>query len=106
MSLVSAPSYCNVVSGELDEATTDEVEAVLNPATEEPIANVPRGGKLDVSRAVDAHTDKFVDLEIRNEGKPRAAAVDEITLCSDHLRFFAGAARLLDGKATGEYLEG
>src|SRR5205807_1798999 len=42
----------------------------------------------------------------RNVGKPLSYAKDETPVCSDNIRFFAGAARLLDGKSAGEYMRG
>jgi 1-pyrroline dehydrogenase len=135
VSLLSVRVARNVVNGELTGAVSEQVQPVLNPATEETIAHVPLGGEADVTRAVDAaaaaapswgrttpatraaallaladlldaNADEFIDLEVRNEGKPRGAAAEEIPLCSDHLRFFAGASRVLEGKATGEYVDG
>jgi 1-pyrroline dehydrogenase len=121
VSVASISAYKNVVNGQLTDAIGEEVQPVLNPATEDVIAQVPLGGAatwgrttpaaraaalLALADLVDEHAEKFADLEVRNEGKPRAAAADEIPLCSDHLRFFAGASRLLEGKATGEYVDG
>jgi 1-pyrroline dehydrogenase len=108
---------------------------VLNPATGETIAEVPRGTEADVDRAVEAakkalpewlettpgeraeallkladaideHTDELGALESQNVGKPLEAAKEEMPVCSDNLRFFAGAARLLEGKSAGEYMRG
>src|SRR5712691_5842590 len=108
---------------------------VMNPATGEAIAEVPRGSQADVDRAVDAakralpawlettpgeraevllkladlideHTDELAQLESRNVGKPLSYARDELPVCSDNIRFFAGAARLLEGKSAGEYMRG
>ena len=127
--------YRNVVGGEVVEATTGAYDDVIDPATEEVIARAPRGGAADVERAVeaaraaarawgrttpgerakaiyaladllDANAGELADLEARNAGKPRAAAAEELPLCADHLRFFAGAARTLEGRAAGEYLDG
>src|SRR5207248_719836 len=53
-----------------------------------------------------AHADELAELESRNVGKPLAYAKDEMPVCSDNIRFFAGAARLLDGKSAGEYMRG
>src|ERR671917_441208 len=51
--------------------------------------------------------DDIAELEARNAGKPlQAVKDDEIPAMVDNLRFFAGAARNLEGKAAGEYLEG
>jgi 1-pyrroline dehydrogenase len=108
---------------------------VLNPATGETLAEVPDGGEADVARAVTAaeaarrdwgrrppgeragvllaladllaaHGDELASLESANVGKPLEAAVEEIELSADILRFFAGAARTLGGVAAGEYVAG
>src|ERR671939_1415463 len=132
---VTVSSYKNFVGGEwVDSASGDTME-VLNPATGETIAEVPRGTADDVDRAVDAakralpewlettpaeraevllklaelideHADELAQLESTNFGKPLPAARDEMPVCSDNIRFFAGAARLLEGKSAGEYMRG
>ena len=109
---------------------------VLNPASGETIAEVPVATPEDVDRAVasargafgswsnttpaerqeallkladavEAHADELAEIEARNAGKPlHAMRDDEMPACVDNLRFFAGAARNLEGKAAGEYLEG
>ena len=57
--------------------------------------------------ALAARADEFADLESQDTGKPRASLVsDEIDQSVDQLRFFAGAARDLDGRAAAEYAEG
>ncbi|HET8980587.1 MAG TPA: aminobutyraldehyde dehydrogenase [Solirubrobacteraceae bacterium] len=125
----------NVVDGAIVDSLADEVDVVLNPATEEPLAHAPRGTAQDVQRAVDAarragpawrdttpaqraqallrladlldgHAGELARLEALDVGKPLVAATDELPLCADHLRFFAGAARVLEGRAAGEYLTG
>ncbi|HMJ03699.1 MAG TPA: aminobutyraldehyde dehydrogenase [Conexibacter sp.] len=125
----------NVVGGELVDGVAGEHDEVLNPATGEAIARVPRGTAADVERAVAAarsaapawgaatpaaraeallhlaelverHAGELAETEARNVGKPRAAAAEELPVCVDELRFFAGAARCLSGPAAGEYLEG
>jgi 1-pyrroline dehydrogenase len=130
-----ATTYRNVVAGAVVDGVDGALDDVLNPATEEVIARVPSGTRADVSRAVaaasaaapgwgettpaaraeallaladlvDANAAELAELEARNAGKPRAAAAEELPLCSDHLRFFAGAARVLEGKAAGEYVTG
>jgi acyl-CoA reductase-like NAD-dependent aldehyde dehydrogenase len=108
---------------------------VLNPATGEVIAEVPKAGEEDVDRAVaaaekawetwrektpkdrmelllgladviDDNAEELARLESLNVGKPWWVAVDEPGVMSDNLRFFAGAARNLEGKAAAEYVEG
>jgi len=130
---VTVTQYKNFVGGEWVEAVEGETMEVLNPATGEAIAEVPRGSAADVERAVaaakkalpewlettprerselllglaevlDEHADELAQLESQNVGKPIAAARDELPEMADNVRFFAGAARLLEGKATGEYM--
>src|SRR5881398_2627026 len=125
----------NLVGGEWVDAAGGETMDVLNPATGETIAEVPRASAEDVDRAVqaakkalpdwlettpgeraelllkladaiDAHADELAELESRNVGKPLSYAKDELPVCSDNIRFFAGAARVLEGRATGEYMRG
>src|SRR5436189_2145658 len=132
---VTVSSYKNIVEGEWVDSTSGETMEVLNPATGEAIGEVPRGTKEDADRAVEAakkalpewlettpgeraelllrladlldeHAEELAELESQNVGKPLPAARDEMPVCSDNLRFFAGAARLLEGKATGEYMRG
>ncbi len=45
-------------------------------------------------------------LESCNVGKPMGLAREEMEMITDHLRFFAGAARTLEGRAAGEYMPG
>src|SRR3954454_7357919 len=130
-----ATTFKNLVGGDLVDSVDGATMEVLNPATEEVIAEVPRGDVADVDRAVEAaakalpewlettpgeraeallrlaslveeHAEELADLESRNVGKPLAYARDEMPVCSDNLRFFAGAARLLEGKSAGEYMRG
>src|SRR3954465_1552903 len=75
-------------------------------------------GLLKLADAIDEHADELAELEARNAGKPLQAVKDDEMGATSHqlrvspgamsgeLRFFAGAARNLEGKAAGEYLEG
>jgi 1-pyrroline dehydrogenase len=124
------------VGGEWVDSSGGDREQIINPATAEVIAEVPKGTAEDVDRAVRAarkayadwfettprersemllkladtilaHGEEFGDIESENVGKPRALFMsEELPVCADNLRFFAGAARLLDGKAAGEYMRG
>src|SRR4249919_2133160 len=123
------------VDGEFVDALSGETMEVLNPATGEVIAEVPRAGEEDVDRAVaaaerawddwrwktpkdrmelllkladviDENAEELARLESRNVGKPWWVAVDEPGIMADNLRFFAGAARNLEGKAAAEYVAG
>src|SRR5689334_1069623 len=132
---VTVSSYKNIVGGEWVDSASGETMEVLNPATGEAIAEVPRGTKEDADSAVEAakkalpewlettpaeraeallkladlldeHAEELAQLESTNVGKPLPAARDEMPVSSDNIRFFAGAARLLEGKASGEYMRG
>ncbi|HWE80673.1 MAG TPA: aminobutyraldehyde dehydrogenase [Gaiellaceae bacterium] len=123
------------VGGEWRDAVSGETMDVINPATEETIAVVPRCGAADVDAAVAAakaalpawldstpgerselllrlagvieeNAGELAAVESENVGKPLAYARDEMSIMADHMRFFAGAARLLEGKAAGEYARG
>src|SRR5438445_3067728 len=123
------------VGGAWADAASGETMEVLNPATEEVIAEVPRCNAADVDRAVaaakaalpawldstpaeraelllkladvlDEHADELAEIESTNVGKPLSYARDEMPVCSDNIRFFAGAARVLEGKSAGGYMRG
>ncbi|MEV6521385.1 aminobutyraldehyde dehydrogenase [Longispora sp. NPDC051575] len=62
---------------------------------------------LRIADAVEARADDLIDAECANTGKPRAVtASEELPAMVDQLRFFAGAARMLEGRSAGEYLAG
>ncbi|MDR1635175.1 MAG: aminobutyraldehyde dehydrogenase [Bifidobacteriaceae bacterium] len=62
---------------------------------------------LQIADALERRAEEFNQVECRDTGKPLAVTrTEEIPICVDHLRFFAGAARVLDGPAAGEYAEG
>ena len=62
---------------------------------------------LRFADAIEARADEFVDAEVENTGKPRAlTASEEIPPMVDQIRFFAGAARVLEGRSAGEYMRG
>jgi betaine-aldehyde dehydrogenase len=126
----------NFIDGERVGSSGGETEPVLNPATGEELAHAPRSTAQDVDNAVSAarrafagwsqttpqersqallaiaavleeHGEEIARLEALNAGKPiEAVKSDEIPVMADNLRFFAGAARVLEGRAAGEYLEG
>jgi betaine-aldehyde dehydrogenase len=117
-------------------APSGGTDAVFDPATGEELAQAPVSSPEDVDRAVKAagaafegwsnttpgeralaliriadaleeHGDEIAALEVANAGKPAAAFKgDELPVMADNLRFFAGCARTLEGRAAGEYLEG
>src|SRR5680860_181022 len=132
---MSDTRFRNVVNGELLDAAPGETYDVLDPTTGEVYASAPRSGAEDVDRAYQAastafetwrdstpsdrqkallkiadalqsRSREFVDVESRDTGKPIGFTVDaELPPAIDHLRFFAGAARVLEGKSAGEYLK-
>jgi betaine-aldehyde dehydrogenase len=62
---------------------------------------------LKLADALEERADEIAELESANAGKPiEAFKGDEVPAMVDNLRFFAGAARCMEGKAAGEYLEG
>src|SRR3546814_12630041 len=57
--------------------------------------------------ALEARADEFVKVECENTGKPiQLTAEEELPPSVDELRFFAGAARVLEGRSAGEYMKG
>ncbi len=125
----------NFIDGERAPSDGD-TEAILNPATGEELARAPISSPEEVDRAVRAaraafggwsnttpaqraqallaiadlveeHGGEIARLEALNAGKPiEAVTNDELPVMADNLRFFAGAARCLEGRAAGEYMEG
>lgn len=60
-----------------------------------------------IADAIEARKDEFIALEVENCGKPVAITTsEEIPPMVDQIRFFAGAARMLEGKSAGEYMPG
>ncbi|MGE4426550.1 MAG: gamma-aminobutyraldehyde dehydrogenase [Solirubrobacteraceae bacterium] len=126
----------NFIDGELVDAASGETAPVVDPSTGQEYATAVVSGAEDVDRAVAAatkafatwsrttpgeraaallkladrieeHGDELAAIESRDAGKPLQAVIDEeIGVVADNLRFFAGAARVPEGKASGEYLEG
>ena len=126
----------NFVNGESVEAADGRTSDLINPSTGEVFASAPVSNATDVDRAYvaadaafevwsnstpserqkalltiadafEAHADELVALESENTGKPVAVtASEEIPPMIDQIRFFAGAARVLEGRAAGEYAKG
>jgi betaine-aldehyde dehydrogenase len=62
---------------------------------------------LRIADAFEERADEFVDIESRNTGKPKQLTLEEeVPPMCDQIRFFAGAARVLEGKSAGEYMAG
>ena len=126
----------NVVDGLAVAATDGRASDLVNPTTGEVFASAPVSSAQDVDRAyqaaaaafetwrdvtpsvrqkallaiadiIEEHADELVELESENTGKPLALTrSEEIPPMVDQIRFFAGAARLLEGRASGEYMSG
>lgn len=99
--------------GELPVSDASDVDAAYAAASAAfPIwrETTPADRQLALFRIADEmqeRAEEFADLESKDTGKPRASLVaDEILQSIDQLRFFAGAARSLEGRAAGEYLAG
>jgi 1-pyrroline dehydrogenase len=128
-------AYKCFIGGEWVDAASGETMEVINPATGDVIGEVPRCGAEDVDRAIEAakralpgwldvtpkersellykladviadNAEELAQLESRNVGKPLMASRDEMPFSADNLRFFAGAARQLEGRSAGEYIAG
>jgi 1-pyrroline dehydrogenase len=127
--------YKAFIGGEWADSVSGETMEVINPATGDVIAEVPRCNADDVDRAVavakqalpewldktpkdrsellhkladvlEENAEELAQLESVNVGKPLMASRDEMPFSTDNLRFFAGAARNLEGKSAGEYIQG
>lgn len=62
---------------------------------------------LKLADAIEARSDDLVEAQVRNTGQPKhLVASEEVEVGVDQIRFFAGAARMLDGASSGEYMEG
>jgi aminobutyraldehyde dehydrogenase len=123
------------IGGTWQPAVDHGVDPVNEPATGDAYAEVARGTVEDVDRAVDAahaafpawaktpvgerarsllrladrvedDQENLAQIESRNVGKPIGLAREEMGMIADHLRFFAGAARTLEGRAAAEYVPG
>ena len=128
-------TYQQFIGGEWVDSASGETLDVENPADGKVIAKVQASGAEDVDRAanaaatafetwqhttpgersvmllkladaIEARADELGRLESKNAGKPVGAAIDEIPVVVDNLRFFAGAARVMEGKAANEYMAG
>ena len=136
MATVVTTKLQNFIDGDFVDPADGATEPVLNPATGQEVAQAPLSNAEDVERAVAAarrafegwsnttpgerslallkladrleeHGEELADLEAENAGKPRKAFFeDEVPFLVDNLRYFAGAARNMEGRPAGEYLEG
>src|SRR6478736_4541897 len=126
----------NFIGGQYVDPDGDATTDVVDPSTAQVVATAPVSSQADVDRAyaaaatafetwgdttpgerqaallkfadaIEARADDFIRLEGENTGKPHALTQsEEIPPMLDQLRFFAGAARVLEGKSAGEYMKG
>ncbi|WP_240136897.1 gamma-aminobutyraldehyde dehydrogenase [Streptomyces sp. MUM 178J] len=126
----------NYINGEFKDAADGGTIEVINPATGDAYATSPLSREADVDAAMaaaaaafpawrdatpaerqkallkiaDAFEERAEDLlaaECENTGKPvELTRSEEFPMMVDQIRFFAGAARMLEGRASGEYMEG
>ena len=126
----------NFINGKSVESTSGETTTLVNPATGQPFATAPKSNAADIDAAFKAASDAFVDwrdstpsqrqrallkiadaieeraeeviaIEVENTGKPVSLTTsEELAPMVDQIRFFAGAARNLEGKSAGEYMAG
>ncbi len=124
----------NFVGGSYEEARSGATSALVDPSTGEEYLEAPVSGPEDVDAAmaaasaafpvwrdatpserslalfriadaIEARAQEIVDVESANTGKPIALTMsEEIPPMVDQIRFFAGAARHLEGKSAGEYM--
>ncbi|HKY57275.1 MAG TPA: aldehyde dehydrogenase family protein, partial [Aeromicrobium sp.] len=128
-------TFKNVINGELVDAANGARYDVIDPSTGETYATAPQSGPEDVDRAyraaaeafeawgdttpaerqlallkiadaLESRSAEFVRVESQDTGKPLGfTETDELPPAIDQLRFFAGAARVLEGRSAGEYLK-
>jgi betaine-aldehyde dehydrogenase len=131
---VSTPLLRNFVAGKYPDAADGRTSPVIDPSTGEAYAEAPVSSAHDVDAAmaaaeagfevwrdatpaerqrallriadaVEARAEEIIAAECRNTGKPvEPTRQEEMAPLLDELRFFAGAARMLEGKSAGEYL--
>jgi betaine-aldehyde dehydrogenase len=129
-------TFVNVIDGEQRPALSGDALDIVNPSTGEVYATAPDSGAEDVDAAcrasarafeswrwstpserqqallkvadlMEAHGEELVGLECENTGKPFGLTMsEELPPAVDQVRFFAGAARVLEGRSSGEYLRG
>ena len=132
---MTTPTLKNFINGKYVASRGKDALELIDPATEAVYANSPISDPADIDSAYTAaaaafetwgdttpgerqlalfriademekRAEEFADLESQDTGKPRASLVDdEIMLSVDQIRFFAGAARNLQGLSAGEYMK-
>ncbi|MEU4292017.1 gamma-aminobutyraldehyde dehydrogenase [Kribbella sp. NPDC026596] len=128
--------FHNVIDGKVQAAASGAMMDIVNPSTGEVYASAPNSDENDVDQAfqaaatafeswrwstpserqhallkladvIEAGAEELIAIESENTGKPVALTrSEEIPPMVDQIRFFAGAARVLEGKSAGEYMRG
>ena len=126
----------NFINGKVVDSASGETTTLINPSTGQAFATAPNSNAADIDKAMKAASDafpiwrdstpserqrallkiadaieargqEFVDIESENCGKPKSlTASEEMPPMVDQIRFFAGAARNLEGRSAGEYMKG
>ena len=126
----------NFINGKSVDGASGETTTLINPATGQAFATAPNSNAADIDKAmkaasdafpiwrdstpsqrqrallkiadaIEARADEFVTVESENCGKPQGlTASEEVPPMVDQIRFFAGAARNLEGRSAGEYMQG
>ncbi|WP_367401987.1 gamma-aminobutyraldehyde dehydrogenase [Kocuria marina] len=107
----------NPATGEVTEQSPNSNEQDVNAAYEAAAKASKTWGRmtpgarqlamLRIADALEARGSELVDAQSRNTGQPKyLIQSEEVDVSADQIRFFAGAARLMEGLASGEYMEG
>ena len=126
----------NFINGKSVPSSSGETTKIIDPSNGQEYAEAPKSGQADVDAAmkaaanafeswrdttpserqrallkiadaIESRAEEFIDIESKNTGKPKGlTASEEIPPMVDQIRFFAGAARNLEGKSAGEYMKG
>lgn len=106
------PSTADVLaqSPNSDQQDVDEAYAAASAATAtwgRATPSARQAAMLKLADAIEARSDDLVEAQSRNTGQPKyLIATEEVAVGADQIRFFAGAARMMEGLASGEYMEG
>ena len=94
-------------SNEADIDAALQAAAAAFPGWRDSTPSVRQKALLKIADALEANAEKLVAIESENCGKPISVTMsEEIPPMIDQIRFFAGAARNLEGKSAGEYMNG
>ncbi|MFB7721543.1 aminobutyraldehyde dehydrogenase [Nocardia sp. NPDC056100] len=95
------------ISGQADIDAAVAAASAAFPAWKATTPSQRQAALLKLADAIEANSDRLVEAQCRDTGQPKhLVASEEVAVGADHLRFFAGAARGLEGKSAGEYMPG